>query len=51
MKRYRVCVNIYVDSENEDEANDVVTRMMCGTETMSKLWDVQDAILSYTLED
>jgi hypothetical protein len=46
MKRYKVHVNIYVDAENEDAADDLVTQMMCGTEMMSRMWDVQDVTLS-----
>ncbi len=42
IKRYKVTVNVYVDAEDEDAADDLVTQMMCGTEMMSKLWDVQD---------
>ena len=44
MKRYRVSVNIYIDAKSNIEAEDIVTKMMCGTELMSKMWDVQEAV-------
>jgi hypothetical protein len=44
MKRYCVSVNIYVDAKSDIEAEDIVTKMMCGTEMMSRMWDVQEAI-------
>jgi hypothetical protein len=43
-KRYRVPVNIYVDAENGEGAEDIVTKMLCGTEMMSRMWDVQEAV-------
>ncbi len=48
MKRYKVHVNIYVDAKNEDAADELVTQMMCGTEIMSRMWDVQESTLSTT---
>ena len=51
MKRYKVPVNIYVDSENEESAEILVSRMMCGTETMPRMWDVGDAEFKFEHED
>lgn len=48
MNRYRVYVNIYVDAETEDDANEIVTQMMCGTEMMSRMWDVRECNLIST---
>jgi hypothetical protein len=43
MRRYKVPVNIYVNSEDDLTAEELVTQMMCGAELMSKMWDVGDA--------
>ena len=51
MNRYKVQVNIYVDAKNEDAAQDMVTQMLYGTETMSKMWDVQDAAFRFKHDD
>lgn len=43
MKRYKVPINIYVDAENEECAENLVSQMMCGTERMARMWDVGEA--------
>lgn len=45
MNRYRVYVNVYVDAESEDDANELATQMMCGTKMMTRMWDVQECYL------
>jgi len=41
--RYKVPVNIYVDAINDEAAEDFVSDMLCGRETMSRMWDVGTA--------
>jgi hypothetical protein len=38
--RYKVNVSIFVDTNSADEAEILVTQMLCGTEMMSRMWQV-----------
>jgi hypothetical protein len=40
MNRYRINISIYIDAETKEEADNLVTEMMCGTERMSSMWSV-----------
>jgi hypothetical protein len=42
MNRYKVKVNLYLDAERE-EAEDFASRMLSGTEIMTRMWDVDVA--------
>jgi len=41
-RRYRGKVNIYIDAESENEAEDLVIKMLSGTEIMSRMWEVRE---------
>jgi hypothetical protein len=42
MNRYEVKVSIFVDADTDDEADDLVSGMLAGTETMSRMWQVNE---------
>ena len=51
MNRYQVPVFIIVDAETDTEAENLVTSMMCGTETMSRMWQVEKAEFKWRHEE
>lgn len=51
MNRYKVPVNFYVDAEDEESAEDLVSRMLCGTEVMARMWDVEIAEFKFKHEE
>lgn len=51
MNRYKVTVSLFIDADSESEAEDFATNMMCGTEMMTRIWQVDNAEYQWRHEE